>query len=149
MVRAGQHRMMWPRALSRDGWLPTRKRSRRLTPGQSLPLLQLAECCCGAVDRGASVSVTASTLCWTDSRPPSSLLCISEFPSSSLQMDPHSPWMFPLSQLVRLLSPFCRVLRGLRNTVANHGRDPSRRVAPMCLIIYNKGDELAGRVNTM
>ena len=42
--------------------------------------------------------------------------------------------MFPLSPLVLLLSPSRRLLHGLRNTLANHGRDSSRRVAPMCLI---------------
>ena len=46
--------------------------------------------------------------------------------------------MFPLSQLVRLLPPSCRVLPGLRNTLAKCGRDPSRCVAPMCLIWQNR-----------
>ena len=58
MVPAGQHRMMWPRALSRDEWLPTRKRSRRLTPGQSLPLLQLAEYCENSAPSGTRFAMS-------------------------------------------------------------------------------------------
>ena len=63
-----------------------------------------------------------------------SLLTSRSVSYSYLRMVTYCPWMFPLFLLVRRL-PLCyRVLSGLRNTVANHGRDPSRRVAPMCLI---------------
>ena len=37
----------------------------------------------------------------------------------------------------------------MRLQITEGTRDPSRRVAPMCLIIYTEGDELAGRVNTI
>ena len=106
-------------------------------------LSQLPACGCGAAIRNAPVSVAASTWCWTDSLCPSCLLSISE--CAPLLSPNGSPQPLDVSSVTSraFVSTSFGVLPGLRSTVAYHGRDPSRRVAPMCLIMTRiRGSEV-------